>query len=174
MGNKMELTLQDYAKHLFFAMNQEPGTAPAHWESIRAKAQPLVEQLIALNDEMVNGGYSIIGHKVKGKKVLSKAERIRRTKLKMWGVEDLHSLKEGDYIWADDDDQGCTLDDDSPVRVEERTAKCIYIEVPHCGGEHIARIGYGTTVLKAPEDWDENEMYNSEEWWLEQADKLGI
>ena len=46
-------------------------------------------------------------------------------------------------------------------------------EAPHC--YRLLKIGKSETVLKAPKDWEENEkMYSEDEYWLEQADKLGI
>jgi hypothetical protein len=173
--DKMEVKIGDYGRMMFEMMEEGKlsGHLPPHWESIREKAQPLVKQLIALNDEMVGGGYVIVGRKVKGKKVLSKAERIKRAQKKLWEVE-ASTLEVGDRVFYDEGEEASFVDDGcGPWEVEDVSTKGIYIDVQHCGGWHTARIGRDEKVIKAPKDWYENETY-TDEWWLEQADKLGI
>lgn len=176
-NKKMEMKIGEYAKHLFEIMVGDDryfgGRGPEHWESIRAEAEPLVKQLIALNDKMSNGGYSIVGYKKEGKKVLSKSERIREAQKQLWEVE-ANTLKVGDYVFYDEGEETSYVDDAvGPWKVDDVSIKGVYIDVQHCGGWHTAKITKDEKVIKAPDDWDDNGMY-TDEWWLEQADKLGI
>jgi hypothetical protein len=127
------------------------GVLPAHWESIKDEAKPLVEQLLALNEKM--GTYEIVGLK-SGKKKLSKHERIDQAQEKLWGCT-AASLKEGDYFWLNESghDIEMYVGEQDPVKVDEITKKGVYFELPHCGGEHSERIDFNTKILKAPDEY---------------------
>jgi hypothetical protein len=163
----MELTIEQYGQHLFGAMvGSKNHSPPEHWESIRAKAEPLVRQLIALNAEMKGGGYTLVGYTENGKEIKSELERIREAQAQTWLVT-ASTLKEGDHIWIEED----WVSEEEPSKVEFiRKGK---VAVDH-HGELVRLSGY-EEVLKAPDDWDDKqELYQSKKFWLEIADKLGI
>ncbi len=170
----MELTVGDYGSHLFKIMAGKDRSLE-HWESIRAKAEPLVRELIRLNSEMSNGGYTIVGYAdEKGKSKLSKVERIIEAQKRLWTVK-VGKLKEGDRVWVNDGDHEMYIGEQSPAPVHDVTKKGVYIEMQGCNYEYIITLSKDAEVLRAPKDWDDKEaVYSSGEYWLEQADKLGI
>ena len=169
----MEITVGDYGRMMFEAMTSKKSDIK-HWDSIRDEAKSLVNQLLALNEKMEGGGYKIIGT-VNGKKNLSDYERIELAQQKMWTVK-AKTLKDGDYIWCGDGDGSMmTPGTDGPAKVVEVTKKNVYVEIRGCNFEFITQIGLDEEVIKAPKDFfDKEEQYESDEWWLEQADRLGI
>lgn len=170
----MEISIGDYGRHLFEQMtNKKNGLS--HWDSIRAEAKPLVEKLLELNQKMEGGGYQIIGIKDKsGKKVLSQAARIKKAQMQ-WECE-AGTLKEGDRIWLHDNyDHEMYIGQNDPVEVMDITKKGIYLEMNGFNCEYVQQISVDEKVLKAPADFlDKEDEYTSDEYWLEQADKMGI
>ena len=166
----MEITVGEYGRTIFEMMTSKT-TLPNHWKSIESEAKPLVEQLIALNEKVKI--YEIINLEVKGKRKLTRRERIEKAQTELWSVK-ASSLKEGDLIWFDGENN-MQIGQDNPVSVYEVTKKNIYVEVPVMGGEIYQPIDPNTFVLKAPEDWETyEEMYLSDQYWLDHADKMGI
>lgn len=171
----MEVSIGEYGRMMFEMMNEGRSNLPPHWESIRDEAKPLVAKLIALNDKMNSGGYEIIGLKKNGKKVLSKTQRIAAAQRRLW-EEKATGLKEGDKIWLlDDSDHEMYIGQDEPVPVIDISRKGIYLEMPGCNDEYIHSICKEEKILKAPRDFNEKQdLYESDEYWLKQADELGI
>jgi hypothetical protein len=181
----MEIKIGDYGRMLFenFATakygpdSDHWDNMPEHWRSIAAKAIPLIQQLIALNDEMVvdgkPGGYKLTGHVVAGKKQLTNFERIRQAQKQLWGVQ-AKKCKEGDLVWLIYD-HDMYIGQNDPCTVEFKKKGYLGVEVRHMGGYHIDKIPDTEVVLRAPKDWEDNEeLYTSDKYWLEQADKLGL
>jgi hypothetical protein len=172
----MEISIGDYGRMMFEIMNGKYKDMPEHWQSISKEAEPLVKQLLALNAKMTNGGYEIIGVKdEKGKKKLSKFERIQKAQ-KEWEVS-ASTLKEGDQIWllSAYSDHEMYIGQDDPVTVQDVTKKGVYVEMQGCNYEFTECVRLTDKVLKAPADFDNREeLYTSDEFWLEIADKLGI
>lgn len=175
MAKKMEISIGDYAKHLFEIMVARPDKSLKHWESIRAEAEPLVRKLIELNDKMEGGGYKITGYTdTKGKKKLPDHERIRLAQKKLWQCK-AGELKEGDQCWlVENYDHEMYVGEQDPAPVVDVTKNGVYLEMEGCNYEYIIQIAKTEKVLKAPEDWNEDNEKYSNEYWLEQADKLGI
>jgi hypothetical protein len=178
---KMELTVGQYGDHLFEMMVgrgvSNPGYCPDHWESIRAEAEPLVRRLIALNDEMKGGGYSIVGYHgadAGGRKKLPLVERILLAQKKLWLVK-AGDLREGDLVWLYKDyDIEMYIEENDPVAVTEITKKGVYLDHPF-ERHGTYRISPDAEVFRAPDDWEEKQhVYQTQDYWVEQADRLGI
>ncbi len=174
----MEISIGDYGRMMFEMMTATDDYPPDHWLSIKLDAEPLVRRLIALNTEMEvdgkKGGYKIVGYKEGDKKKLSEYERIVLAQKKMLTVK-AKSLKEGDRIWYSDGDIEMHIGEQDPAPVIDVTKKAVYVEMDGCNYEYIVQVGKEEDVLKAPEDWHaHSEKYGSAEYWLEQADRLGI
>jgi hypothetical protein len=170
--DKIELQIEEYGRVLFRAMTEGDEHASSFWSNIRAEAKPLVEQLIALNDKLEGGGYELVGMVSKGKVKLTRLQRIKEAQKKLWGVA-ARKVKEGDYVWlCENYDLEMYVGEDDPLPVD--TVKKDYIIVDrHRDG--MERVAGDEIVLLAPVDFDENEAkYGTDEYWLEQADKLGI
>lgn len=173
----MEIDVDDYGKHLFSSMLEKKGTAGQHWESIRSKAEPLVRELIRLNSEMKGGGYKLVGYKDEsGKEILPDHKRITKAQEELWSVYTA-DLKVGDRIWLlNDCDFEMHIGEQEPGKVEEVTGKAVYVEL-YSWEEFTQKLpkNKNTKVLRAPKNWeDKEEEYTSDEYWLKQADKLGI
>lgn len=202
----MEVSIGSYGKMMFEMMAGKKKDMPEHWASIAAEAKPLVLQLLALNEKMVvdgkAGGYDVIGaHGKDGKPKLSRRKRIALAQEKDL-LTTAGSLKVGDYFWLHKhyDHEMCVGEHD-PVRVDDITAKGVYFEMPHCGGEHTEKINKNEPVLKAPDWWgehtdaaaklhkgeikmedyaamqkvfyDRESEFTSDEYWLKRAEELG-
>ena len=172
----MELTVAEYGRHLFSTMLSKNGSSGEHWESIREKAEPLVRQLIKLNSEMKNGGYNLVGYVDEyGKEKLPDHKRISLTQEKLWKVS-TSELKQGDKIWLINEEPEMYIGETDPAPVDEITDKNVYITLNHWD-DYTEKLKNSKSyfVLRAPKDWSKNqELYSSDEYWLEQADKLGI
>ncbi len=153
----IELTPEQYASHLFSTMLDKSGSGSPHWESIRAKAEPLVRQLIALNDEMKGGGYVITGiEKIvngKTKVILPKHERVRLAREKLWGCT-AGDCKKGDCVWR-------THDYDNPVEdveasncetVDDVRTDCVVVETSIWGQRGLKKVSNDEIVLRAPKE----------------------
>ena len=167
----MEISIGDYGRMMFEMVAAEKGEDMSdHWKSIKEKAQPLVQQLIALNQYL---GYEIVGQLEGKKRKLSKLDRIREAQKKLWGVK-AGKCKIGDLVW-EIEEHDMIVGTNDPCLVEFKKQDCIIIEVPHMGGEHLEKIFDPDVVLRAPKDWKENEeLYSSDEYWLGKADELNI
>lgn len=160
----MEVSIGDYGRMIFeMTVGEKYADPPEHWASIMAEAEPLVRQLIALNQKMTvdgkPGGYKIHGYteKVKGKKrkVLSDHEKIRAAQRQL--LVAAGTLQEGDMFWLfDNDDHEMYVEQDDPLTVEEVTKKGVYFEMSHLGGHHTERIDLKEKVLKAPDFFKEH------------------
>jgi hypothetical protein len=180
----MEISVGDYGRMMFEMMIAEKyGNLPEHWKSIQAEAEPLVRQLLELNKKMLvdgkPGGYEIHGYVEKGKKkkkVRSKFERIRMAQEHGLKVK-ASSLKIGDRIWMlpafSDHEMYVGQDDPVPITDIGRTGT-IYVEMQGCNYEYPATVNPTDDVLKAPKDWDDNDDYRTDEYWLARADKFGF
>jgi len=166
---EIELGIGEYGRCMFEMIAGKKYDLPSHWESIREKAEPLVRQLIALNAEMNNGGYQLYGYvNSDGKFVLPEHLRIAEARRRLWLVE-VGSLKEGDRVWFDDIADIYLNTDLEPGYVEFMKGDFVYVREE----EGIIRRLHSTTkVFKAPDDYGSKDY--SDEYWLEQADKLGI
>jgi hypothetical protein len=166
MPKEFEISIGEYGSYLFESV-VSPQPSADHWESIRAKAEPLVRQLIALNEEMTGGGYKLTGYVKDGKEQLASHQRIAQAQEQLWSVPNVQ-LKVGDKVWLEDQ----YILDQNPVPVLFENNHSIAIQRELGWIEKFNRIG---TVLKAPDDWEENQdQYQTRKYWLEQADKLGI
>ena len=174
MAKKMELEIGEYGGFLFRVMANKPEHMD-HWESIRKKAEPLVRELIRLNEEMEGGGYKLVGYAENGGKVkLTNSQRIDYAQEKLWMVS-ASELKEGDKIWLIDGDIDMYIGQEDPGVVDTIKNGAVYVELKGFGDEFISKISKKDKVYRAPKDWDKKEeLYSSDEYWLEQADKLNI
>lgn len=172
----MEIKASEYGMYLFNSMLQKKGSTSEHWESIREKAEPLVRELIRLNSEMKGGGYKLTGYVDEdGKEKLTDQQRIKIVQEKLWKVSTL-DLKVGDKIWLIDEEPEMYIRENSPAPVDDITAKNVYVTLKDWE-DYTQKLVKSKTyfVLRAPDDWNEKEeLYSSDEYWLEQADKLGI
>lgn len=174
MQNWYEIDVGAYGRMMFEQMTSANSNNIDHWESIRAKAEPLVRELIKLNEEMKPTGYNILGYSEKGKKKLSKHERIDAAQEKLWKVE-ASTLKVGDLVWLVDSDHEMYIVQSQPCPVEYKKKDTIGVSIDMWGEDVIVKIHKTDEVFKAPADFDEKEeLYTSEKYWLKQADKLGI
>lgn len=173
----MEISIGDYGRHIFDVMAKEdPAHMPDHFKSIREKAEPLVRELLRLNSEMQPSGYRIIGYKdASGKKQLSERQRIAIAQKRLWGVE-AGELAETDFLWLYKDlDYEMHVGEQPPCSVEYIKKDTIGVNVDVWSTDVTVKVSKDTLVLRAPADWQENkELYGSWDYWLEQADKLGI
>lgn len=170
----MEITVEDYGKILFRVLATDfCRTIPDHWKSIQDKATPLIEKLIALNDEMINGGYQIVGHKKNGKKVLSEYEKIEEAQRLLWGTQ-IKFLKVNDLVWTTNrNEPEMYIYQDEPGVVLSKDDKYFFIEIQ----ERIFKFSVDDTdlFLVAPKDWKEKEnLYVSKNYWLEKALELNL
>lgn len=169
----MEVTIGDYGRMMFEMMTGKYKDMPEHWRSIYGKAEPMIRQLVELNNEMKGGGYRIVGYIKDGKKVLSGWEAVRLAQKRLWGAK-IGDLKIGDLVWLLEDHDMCIGSND-PCPIEYIHKNYVAVEVPHMGGEHIEKIHPTEIVLKAPDDWKEKEMlYTSDSYWVDKANELGI
>lgn len=168
----MELKIGDYGKILFEQMVNSNGID--RWESIREKAEPLVRELIKLNSEMDGGGYQLVGYTDEtGKQKLPNHKRIRLSQEKLWKVN-INELKKGDKIWILDDGYEMYIGENDPGVVDSVSENHVYLEL-YNWESYIQKINKKGECLRAPDDWSENEeLYSSDRYWLEQADKLMI
>lgn len=169
----MEVRIEEYGKMMFQIMTSE-NSHSEHWESIRKEAEPLVKELIKLNNKMKGGGYKIVGYRDdSGKMNLPTHRRIEIAQEKLWMIK-ASKLKRGDKIWLFGDEPEMHIGEQSPAIVEDVTKEAVYVEM-HDWENYTKKLGKDYEVLKAPKDWEENEdLYSSEKYWLKQADKLGI
>lgn len=172
----MEIKVDEFGRYLFSSMLQKKGQAGEHWESIRAKAEPLVRELLKLNAEMKGGGYKLVGYvDENGKKTLSNHQRVEAAQLALWKIPS-SDLKTGDRIWLINEEPEMHINESEPGVVDDITSKGIYVTLHHWE-DYTEKIENSKKyfVFRAPKDWDEKEeLYTSDEYWLEQADKLGI
>ena len=147
----METTIGNYGRMIFEMMCVKNGL-PDHWESIKTKAQPLVQELIRLNSEMKPVGYDIIGtYDENGRKKLSKSKRIEIAQEMMWQVE-ATTLKTKDLVWINSGDYEMYIGQQDPGIVEDVTKKCIYVSTDYFGNSQLTKLFKGDKVLKAPDD----------------------
>lgn len=177
MTKPMEITIGDYGRFMFESMLKDtPEQMGTHWASIRVKAEPLVRELLRLNSEMKPDGYRLIGYKDESGKIhLSDHQRVRKAQEQLWGVK-AGELTDNDWLWLhDDSDYEMHIGEHQPCRIEYIKNDTIGVNVDIRGHDVIIKVSKNTLVLKAPADWEAKEdVYNSWEYWLEQADKLGI
>lgn len=166
----MEINVAAYGKIMFEMMTSEYKDLPKHWQSIYVKAEPLVKELIRLNNEMSNGGYEIYGCKNNlGEPILSKWDKINKAQKQLWGIK-ANKLKKGDLVWLIDNDM--TIQE-NPCHVEYKHKDYVAVEIPHLN--YVEKVRLDEVVLKAPSDWNEKkQLYTSDNYWLEQAAKLGL
>lgn len=185
---KNEQDVSEFGKYLFFAMvghKDGYGGTEDGWEKIREEAEPLVRQLIAI-EERVNGTQFINYKKSDGGIVYSKAARIRKAQEKLWKV-DVEDLKEGDMIWFEGGDQECALGDYEPMKVDFVKDGCAYMDMGRAGIYKITPTMKWVTIFRAPADYKEKDVvttkdgiehyaneYDEESYWLKKADNLGI
>lgn len=170
----METSIGEYGKMMFEQMigvSDQYRGRPDHWESIREKAEPLVRELVKLNEEMTGGGYTLVGYKTKDNKpVKTSYQRIDEAQVKMWGINP-NDVKDGDRIFFRGGDIGYAYGDyDTPVHAKLIDGS-LYVE-------HLWGKGYMPVdgqIIKVPDDFDEyNDKYWSDEYWLKIADDLGL
>lgn len=174
MTQKTEVSIGEFGRMIFEMTVERPEYASAHWRSIQNEALPLVKQLLALNKKM-DRPYEIIGlERDNGMKTLSQMERIKLAQIKLWGRK-VGELKVGDQIWLYDNfDHEMYVTQDYPVRIVDRTDKFVYVEMRGCNFEFILNLKHDKLVLLAPKDFEEDGPYTQREYWLNQADELGI
>ena len=158
----MEISIGDYGRMLF-ETTVGGGVLPEHWESIKAEAEPLVRQLIALNQKMTNGGYAIHGYYEGEKRVLSNYQKIKQAQNRCLVLAS--SLQENDKFWIfDHPDFEMDVADD-PLTVFEVTKKGVYFKVKR--GSSTDVIDPKTKVLSLPNGVTEQfqEMFQSDDYW---------
>lgn len=161
----MELKVKEYAALLFENMLNTNNTGLEHWESIRAEAEPLVRQLVALNSKMKGGGYQLYGFKVDDKPVLARHQRVSEAQRRTLGVQ-AGTLKPGDRCWVGE----MSIGFDYPATVLTIEKDTVAIEVEE---DRLYRAHKTETVYKAPDDF-EDEWDVEDDYWVKIADKLGI
>lgn len=169
----MEIKIGDYGRMIFEMILGEKNL-PDHWKSIHQEAKPLVLQLLSLNEKMENGGYNIVGYQDEtGNKKLSEKERLKLTEKELFGVF-ADQLNKGDYVWLFEDPEfEMYVGEHDPIYVDYVAENFVLLDHPYDRYSSY-KISKKTMVLKAPKDWMQNQSFYSNEWWLEQADKLGI
>lgn len=170
----MEVSVGDYGRMMFEMMvGQNSFNGIEHWSSIKSEAEPLVRKLLALNNKMSNGGYTIHGYLAeseKQQKVLSKWEKIEAAQKRV--LVPTSTLQEGDKFWlfyADEYEMFVHRDD--PATVEDVTKKAVYYEIR---GHHNGRLNLDDQIIKAPDcfkkdDEDsiqQQEEFKSDAYWL--------
>ena len=171
----MEVTVGNYGRMMFEMMtsSEHPTTLPDHWLSIAAEARPLVEELIALNKKMLNGGYQITGLTQDGKKVLPEHERIQLAQEKLLSVK-ADTLNEGDHCWpVSDYDHGGwdQVDETEPGLIVGQTNKHLFVEMLGMNHEFIIKVPITDNVAKSFTNWEEAA---GRDFWLKKADEFGI
>lgn len=172
----MEVTIGDYGRMMFEIMTGKYEDMPKHWASISEKAKPLVSELIKLNSEMQKqgGSYEIVGYTENGKKKLSEWERVKKIQEHLWGVK-AKKLKVGDKIWVNNCDHEMYIGEQNPANVVDVTKNGIYVEMQGCNYEYIIQLDKQELVLKAPDNFRENERtYTNRKYWLEKAEEYGM
>lgn len=156
-------------------LKETPEQMGKHWASIREKAEPLVRELLRLNSEMKPGGYRIIGYTdASGKKQLSDHQQVRNAQKELWGIK-ASEATENDLVWLIDSDYEMYIEEQPPCSIEYVKKDAIGVNVDIWGDDVTVKVSKNTLILKAPADWKEKEeLYSSWNYWLEQADKLGI
>ena len=167
----MEIRVEEYGRIMFdfFGTAKKLGGMPLHWEMIESEARPLVQKLIDLNKKM-GSQYTLIGIVKDGKEVLPARARIREAKIKLWGVK-AETLNVGDEIILIGDDRST---EDETVEVADKSAKAVYVEIRGFGMAYIGAVKLDALVLKCPPDFEENDEYHDDQYWLAAADELVI
>jgi hypothetical protein len=168
----IEITIGQYGRMMFEMMtSNDARELPKHWASIRAEAEPLVRQLIALNARMSGsgreGGYTLTDYTENGKPVLSAASRIDIAQIRLWGVKG-SDLKVGDRVWVNGDLE------ESLGYVEFITEHYVCIDM---GRDGMTKFHKTQNCLRAPADFRANEDIDDRfgrDYWLARADELGI
>lgn len=174
MSDKMEISVGDYGRFLFENL---VGTRKDHsnrqWEAIRAEAEPLVRQLLALNEKL-EYPYELTGYHTQGKKKLSRFEKIRLAQDKELTVR-VSQLREGDEVWLVEPDFDMEVDGRSTVFVKEITENSVYVEHPHVrlGGTYRMPKTSQEKVLRKPADWYVLRM-DEDDYWLKRAEEMGL
>jgi hypothetical protein len=170
--DKMEIKIGDFGRMIFeMCLERKHGHMPDHWKSILPDALPLVKALLDLNDKMPGGGYTIVGIVKEGKRIRSKSQRIGLAMCRAWQVR-ASTLVKGDRVWLHKDDE-IPMEPlfDSPVAVEMIHEGRILVSHPQGRRAGVYEVGACDDVLKAPPDWEDNEEYRSEQYWLKKADE---
>lgn len=179
----MEISVGDYGRMIFEMSigERDRKNLPDHWKAIVDEAEPLVRKLLALNDKMAavshDGGYKIHGYidkkGKKSKKILSDFERIRQAVVKSWEVK-TDTLKEGDtvFLHKDYDIPAENYPYDGATTVNMINKGRFFVDHPL--DRHGVYEIRDEEVLKAPADYDDNNEYQSQEYWLAKATELGI
>jgi hypothetical protein len=97
----MEIDVGNYGRMIFELVLSNNKYCPEHWKSIIDKAEPLVKELLALNDEMKVDGheskYTIVGQ-IGEKYFMTKSEKIETAMQKTLEIS-VEQLKEGDFVF---------------------------------------------------------------------------
>lgn len=166
-----EVSVGDFGRMIFEqAYPQFPGYALSpHWASIMQDAKPHIDALLALNEKMAGGGYDIHGIIKDGKVVRKRYDRIYDAQLAVLQVQP-DQLKKGDYVWLLDEEFEHYPWQNDPVEVKQ-VGEMLIVEHPF---ERHGIHQPGGKILKAPDDWEDNEEYTTDEYWLKKADELGL
>jgi hypothetical protein len=101
-------------------------------------------------------------------------KRIEKIQKLLWEIK-AQKLIVGDKIWINNSDHKMYIGEQDPVNVIDITKNGVYIEMHGCGSNYIIKLNKQELVLKAPEDFNENEnIYIERQYWLEKAKEYGV
>jgi len=176
----MELRIGDYGRHIFDIMTRgEDRACGKHWKSIRAKAIPLVKQLIDLNKEMEGGGYDLIDYNINFHNAeLPKEERASdyeiacRMQEKLFGVK-AGDLKPGDWAWLNTE-QSIPFEDGLQVKMTDVLENCVLFEHEDYHELAYVKIPKDQIVIRFPDEDDEDydAYFIGHDYWLKKAEEL--
>ena len=173
---EMEIDVGNYGRMVFeLVLSNKCQTYPKHWESIIDKAKPLVEKLLALNDEMKVDGrenkYTIIGQ-VGEKYFMSESEKIETAMQKTLEVS-IEQLKEGDFVF-NTFSPSCSLIeavyDNKLGHVVEITKKGIYLEIRLYSEDVVKFFPFSISPTFYKYKYEDK----GSDFWLKKAHKLGL
>lgn len=166
----IEVSVGDYGKMLFDMLLEPNGHLPDHWKSIKKEAVPHLKALIALNDKMKGGGYTITGIKKKGRKVLPKHERIAQAIKAAW-IFPTNKLKDGDRYILTNEVFEIQNEDWWHYHLKVVVVGVTGLVYGETSDKLLQRV-YDQEVIRIPEDY-ESERYN-DDYWLKIAEVMKI
>lgn len=176
----MEVSIGDFGRMIFEMMTEDKRMPnfekhiPDHWASIADEAKPLVEQLLALNEKMPNGGYDIVGHN----QTMTQMERIEKAQIKLLGIP-AKEVKPGEGVWKINDNgplEGQYPFEDGPNAImDHENDGTIYFSTRIWSEDVMIPTSGNEIVIREPDDYEDDPgKYATAKFWLKEAEKLGI